>query len=171
MSFSRPRPDASDSGCDAFDLWIDPGMTNVAAASEPLKPRDARLMRCDPINTQVAICCGRRKKGRIIRDQVWIARRKEHHPEGRYFLECYQGGKRRRYSVGGFENVVDGARRKAIELWTIRVGLIRPQEEPPRDDESLISIAAAISGSSAEGSFEPTISTHDPRVSHVVSST
>ena len=23
------------------------------------------------------------KRGRVIRDQVWIARRKEHHPEGR----------------------------------------------------------------------------------------
>ena len=68
------------------------------------------------------------KKGRVIRDQVWIARRKEHHAEGRYFLEWYQGGKRRRHSVGGFENVVDGARRKAIELGAIRAGLIRPQQ-------------------------------------------
>ena len=55
------------------------------------------------------------KRGRVIRDQVWIARRKEHHPEGRYFLEWYQAGKRRRHSVGGFENVIDGARRKAID--------------------------------------------------------
>ena len=84
------------------------------------------------------------KQGRVIRDQVWIARRKEHHPKGRYFLEWYQGGKRRRHSVGGFENVIDGARRKAIELGAIRAGLIRPQEEPPRDHESRISIAAAI---------------------------
>jgi integrase/recombinase XerD len=84
------------------------------------------------------------KQGRVIRDQVWIARRKEHHPEGRYFLEWYQGGKRRRHSVGGFENVVDGARRKAIELGAIRAGLIHPQEEPARDDENRISIDAAI---------------------------
>jgi len=84
------------------------------------------------------------KQGRFIRDQVWIARRKEHHPEGSYFLEWYQGGKRRRHSVGGFENVIDGARRKAIELGAIRAGLIRSQEEPPRDHESRISIAAAI---------------------------
>ena len=84
------------------------------------------------------------KRGRIIRDQVWIARRKEHHPEGRYFLEWYQGGKRRRHSVGGFENVTDGARRKAIELGAIRAGLIRPQAEPSRNDDDRISIAAAI---------------------------
>jgi len=31
---------------DAYDLWLDPAMTNVAAASELLKPFDAQLMRC-----------------------------------------------------------------------------------------------------------------------------
>jgi putative SOS response-associated peptidase YedK len=36
-----------------FDLWLDPGMTNVAAASELLKPCDARLMRCYPISTRI----------------------------------------------------------------------------------------------------------------------
>jgi hypothetical protein len=30
----------------AYDLWLDPGMQNVGAASEMLKPYDARLMRC-----------------------------------------------------------------------------------------------------------------------------
>src|SRR5882757_4205131 len=30
---------------DDYDLWLDPRMTNVAAASEPLKRFDARLMR------------------------------------------------------------------------------------------------------------------------------
>jgi putative SOS response-associated peptidase YedK len=30
---------------DAYDLWLDPRMTNVAAASELLKLCDARLMR------------------------------------------------------------------------------------------------------------------------------
>src|SRR4051812_43121691 len=43
------------------------------------------------------------KRGRVIRDQVWIARSKEHHPEGRYFLEWYQGGKRRRHSLAGLK--------------------------------------------------------------------
>jgi putative SOS response-associated peptidase YedK len=29
---------------DSYDLWLDPGMQNVAEASELLKPFDARLM-------------------------------------------------------------------------------------------------------------------------------
>src|ERR1700677_1611539 len=81
------------------------------------------------------------KEGRVIRNQVWIAHRKEHHPEGRYFLEWYQGGKRRRHSVGGFENVIDGARLKAIELGAIKAGLIHPQAEQSCDDEIRITIA------------------------------
>jgi len=38
---------------DNYDLWLDPGMNNVEAASELLKPFDARLMRCYPVNTQI----------------------------------------------------------------------------------------------------------------------
>jgi putative SOS response-associated peptidase YedK len=38
---------------DAYDLWLDPGMHNVAAASDLLKPFDARLMQCYPISTRV----------------------------------------------------------------------------------------------------------------------
>jgi putative SOS response-associated peptidase YedK len=38
---------------DAYDLGLDPGMTNVAAASELLKPFDARLMRCYPVSTRI----------------------------------------------------------------------------------------------------------------------
>jgi putative SOS response-associated peptidase YedK len=34
---------------DSYDLWLDPGMRDVSAASELLKPCDARLMRCYPI--------------------------------------------------------------------------------------------------------------------------
>ena len=36
-----------------YDLWLDPGMTNVEAASELLKPYDARLMRCYPVSARV----------------------------------------------------------------------------------------------------------------------
>src|ERR1700693_6004689 len=35
------------------DPWLDPGMRDVAAASELLKPYDARLMRCYPISTRI----------------------------------------------------------------------------------------------------------------------
>ena len=38
---------------DGYELWLDPGMTNVAAASELLKSYDARLMRCYPVSTRI----------------------------------------------------------------------------------------------------------------------
>ena len=38
---------------DGYDLWLDPGMRNVAEASELLKPSDARLMRCYPVSTRI----------------------------------------------------------------------------------------------------------------------
>ena len=38
---------------DSYDLWLDPGMRDVAAASDLLKPYDARLMRCFPIGTRI----------------------------------------------------------------------------------------------------------------------
>jgi putative SOS response-associated peptidase YedK len=38
---------------DNYDLWLDPGMTNVEAVSEMLKPFDARQMRYYPISTRI----------------------------------------------------------------------------------------------------------------------
>jgi len=38
---------------DAYELWLDPGLTKVAAASDLLKPYDARLMRCYPISARI----------------------------------------------------------------------------------------------------------------------
>jgi putative SOS response-associated peptidase YedK len=38
---------------DAYVVWLDPGMTNVAAAIELLKPFDARLMRCYAVSTRI----------------------------------------------------------------------------------------------------------------------
>ncbi|HUA14762.1 MAG TPA: SOS response-associated peptidase [Verrucomicrobiae bacterium] len=38
---------------DHYDLWLDPGMHNVEAISELLKPYDARLMRCYPVSSRV----------------------------------------------------------------------------------------------------------------------
>jgi putative SOS response-associated peptidase YedK len=37
----------------SYDLWLDPGMQNVAAISELLKPYDARMMRCYPVSTRI----------------------------------------------------------------------------------------------------------------------
>jgi putative SOS response-associated peptidase YedK len=38
---------------DSYDLWLDPGMQNVAEVSALLKPCDARLMRCHPVSTRI----------------------------------------------------------------------------------------------------------------------
>ena len=38
---------------DNYDLWLDPGMRDVTAASELLKPCDARLMRCYAVSTRI----------------------------------------------------------------------------------------------------------------------
>jgi putative SOS response-associated peptidase YedK len=38
---------------DAYDLWLDPDMKDVSAASELLKPCDARLMRCYPVSSRI----------------------------------------------------------------------------------------------------------------------
>src|SRR5260370_28374179 len=38
---------------DSYDLWLDPGMKNVSAASDLLKPYDARLMRCFPVRIPI----------------------------------------------------------------------------------------------------------------------
>jgi len=38
---------------DDYDVWLDPGMQNVAAISELLKPYNARLMRAYPVSTRI----------------------------------------------------------------------------------------------------------------------
>ncbi|MGA2859969.1 MAG: SOS response-associated peptidase [Candidatus Sulfotelmatobacter sp.] len=43
-------------GPDAYDLWLDPGMRDVGAASGLLRPYDARLMRCYPISSFRSFC-------------------------------------------------------------------------------------------------------------------
>jgi putative SOS response-associated peptidase YedK len=38
---------------EGYDLWLDPGVTDAVAASDLLKPCDARLMRCYPVSTRI----------------------------------------------------------------------------------------------------------------------
>lgn len=38
---------------DSYDLWLDPGMTDVQVVSELLKPYDARAMRGYPVSTRI----------------------------------------------------------------------------------------------------------------------
>jgi len=37
----------------SYDLWLDPGMQNLATVLELLKPYDARSMRCYPVSTRI----------------------------------------------------------------------------------------------------------------------
>jgi putative SOS response-associated peptidase YedK len=38
---------------DSYDLWFDPGMKDVAAVSDLLRPCDARLMCCYPVSNRI----------------------------------------------------------------------------------------------------------------------
>jgi len=38
---------------DDYDLWLDPGLSDVQVISELLKPYDARSMRCYPVSTRI----------------------------------------------------------------------------------------------------------------------
>jgi len=38
---------------ESYDLWLDPGITNVQVISELLKPYDAGMMRCHPVSGRV----------------------------------------------------------------------------------------------------------------------
>jgi putative SOS response-associated peptidase YedK len=38
---------------DSYDLWLDPGMQDVATVCDLLKPYEARLMRCYPVSARV----------------------------------------------------------------------------------------------------------------------
>jgi integrase/recombinase XerD len=64
------------------------------------------------------------RSGRIVRDHVWVTGREEHHPEGRYYLEWYQGGKRRRQAIASFDQVAEAARKKSIELDALGAGIL-----------------------------------------------
>ena len=64
-------------------------------------------------------------KGRIRRDHVMIEGRDEAHPEGSYFLEFWDQGKRKREAVGPDAFVAaERAKHRQAELSAIRSGLI-----------------------------------------------
>jgi putative SOS response-associated peptidase YedK len=37
---------------DNYDIWLDPGMHDLRAVSDMLKPYDARIMRCYPVSNR-----------------------------------------------------------------------------------------------------------------------
>jgi integrase/recombinase XerD len=63
----------------------------------------------------------------------WTAGRAERHPEGTYYIEWYENGVRRRQSVKDSAEVLEHARRKAIELDAGKAGIeIAESEEGER---------------------------------------
>ena len=38
---------------EAYDLWLDPGMSDTRAVSDMLKPYDPRQVRCYPVSTRI----------------------------------------------------------------------------------------------------------------------
>ena len=85
------------------------------------------------------------RNGRIIRDRVWVGDREEHHPEGRYYLEWYEEGRRRRKPVESFDHVLPAARAKSIELNAIKAGLMAlPQPATPPTEPARLTMDAAI---------------------------
>lgn len=84
-------------------------------------------------------------KGRIRRDRVYVKDREELHPEGGYFIQWWDRGKRRREAVGPDAwAAAEKARLKQAELSAIRHGLI-PQPEPTTDkDQARVTLQAAL---------------------------
>jgi len=80
------------------------------------------------------------RDGSIVRNTVMVNGQEENHPEGRYYLEWYEGGKRRRKGGPVFGDLVAAAQAKFIELEARRVGLL-PAADPER-----LTIDDAISG-------------------------
>lgn len=62
-----------------------------------------------------------------LRDKVRVRGKAELHPEGYYYIEWWQGG-RKREQIKDRAEVVDRARRKAIELQANRAGIETVQE-------------------------------------------
>ncbi len=82
--------------------------------------------------------------GRIVRDHVWVAGQEEHHPEGRYYLEWYEAGKRRRKPVPKFEELLQAARSKSIELNALKAGLLHSSNPPAIHHPARLTMNAAI---------------------------
>jgi integrase len=68
------------------------------------------------------------RNDKIIRDYVLIHGKEEHHPEGRYYLDWYENGKKRRMAGPLFREIVGAARAKFIELQARKAGLLPAQE-------------------------------------------
>lgn len=82
------------------------------------------------------------RNGRILPDAVTVDRQEENHPEGCYYIDWYEKGKRRRLSVGkSAADALNKQRRKQAELNAVAEGVpIAPEPGEPTGR----SLAAAI---------------------------
>src|SRR5215471_10319932 len=71
-------------------------------------------------------------KGRLRRDHVRIGGSDEIHPEGSYFIEWWEQGRRVKEAVGADAFIAaDKMRHKQAELSAIRSGIIAPPKPEP----------------------------------------
>lgn len=84
------------------------------------------------------------RNGKIVRDHVLISGRDELHREGTYYIEWYVRGIRRRKAVRQFSEVIEQARRKALEVAAMHAGIIRPDSALLPSKPAQTTIGAAI---------------------------
>lgn len=84
------------------------------------------------------------KNGKIVRDHVWISGRDEYHPEGRYYLEWYEVGRRRRRAAGSLDEALGSARHKSIEIEAAKAGIVKPPVVPVTVSETRTKTASAL---------------------------
>ena len=85
-----------------------------------------------------------KRSGRIVRDHILITGCDEHHPEGSYYLEWYEHGKRHRKAVADFATVAEAARLKAIEVEALKAGVMSHPAQPATISPNGIALAAAV---------------------------
>lgn len=85
-----------------------------------------------------------KRSGRTVRDHVLIAGRDERHPEGSYYLEWYEHGKRHRKTVADFADVSEAARLKAIEIEALKAGVMSRPKHLATINPNRIALAAAV---------------------------
>ncbi len=83
------------------------------------------------------------KESEIVRDHVWINGRDEYHPEGRYFLDWHENGKRHRRAVGEFEEVAAAARAKRRELIASKI-LANTVIDPNEIEQTKVTLTSGI---------------------------
>jgi len=82
--------------------------------------------------------------GRVRRDHVRLQGRDEVHPEGGYFIEWRENGKRIKQAAGPDAFIAaDMARRKQAELSAVRNGII-PAQPMPAPEPERTTVAAAL---------------------------